>query len=83
MIEEYIEKKIREILENVLSEMKTNENSNNDVDKFLTVDEVVEKYHVSKTTLWRWAKAKYICPKKLGSKSFYSEKELVKVYSKG
>ena len=39
--------------------------------KLLTPDEVVNKYNISKTTLWRWSKNGYLQPTQLGKKKFY------------
>lgn len=44
---------------------ETNEES------YPTVDEVVSILNVSKTTLWRWAKLKYLAPVEIGAKRRY------------
>lgn len=39
--------------------------------KLLTAEEVANKYNISKTSLWRWAKNGYLQPTQLGKKKFY------------
>ena len=46
-------------------------------DKYLTIAETVEKYGISKSTLWRWSKIGYLHKVKLGRKSFYRESDII------
>lgn len=45
----------------------------------LTMEEVMDRYDVSKSTLWRWKKEGYLVPDMLGRKSFYKLSEIEKV----
>lgn len=56
-------KETRDQLEQQIT--KANEES------YPTVDEVVSMLGVSKTTLWRWAKMKYLNPIEIGGKRRY------------
>lgn len=40
--------------------------------EYLTVNQVTEKLHVSKSTLWRWSKDGYLVAKKVGNRTLYS-----------
>ncbi|MBO4664479.1 MAG: helix-turn-helix domain-containing protein [Bacteroidaceae bacterium] len=77
----YLETKIQELFDKKLSEIKEFIMKSKDEEKYLTVNEVVEKYHISKTTLWRMAKGNYIIPLKMGSRNLYCETELKKIIS--
>jgi len=52
-------------------------------EKFLTITETVEKYGISKPTLWRWSKIGYLPKIKLGGKCFYRESDIIKVMEGG
>lgn len=43
------------------------------------IAETVEKYGISKPTLWRWSKAVYLPKIKLGGKCFYRESDIIKL----
>lgn len=51
----------------------------NEMDERLTPNEVVERYKVSKPTLWRWGKAGLLSQTKLGGKRFYLKSEIEKM----
>ena len=51
--------------------------------KYLTIAETVEKYGISKPTLWRWSKGGYLPKVKLGGKSFYRESDIIKLMEEG
>jgi excisionase family DNA binding protein len=51
-------------------------------DKLLSPDEVADSYHVSKPTLWRWAKAGYLVPIALGGKRRYRKVDVDNFISK-
>ena len=40
-------------------------------EEYLTTEEVCEKLQVTKPTLWRWAKMRYLVQKKVGHKNYY------------
>ena len=52
-------------------------------EKFLSITETVEKYGISKPTLWRWSKIGYLPKIKLGGKCFYRESDIIKVMEGG
>mgnify|MGYP001946910870 FL=1 len=45
-------------------------------ESYPTVDEVVSMLNVSKTTLWRWAKQRYLNPVEIGGKRRYKMSEV-------
>lgn len=45
-------------------------------DNYMSVEEVCEKYRVSKPTLWRWDKAGFLRSKRLGRRVLYSENSI-------
>ncbi len=47
--------------------------------KYLTIAETVEKYGISKPTLWRWSRIGYLPKVKLGGKCFYRESDIIKL----
>lgn len=47
----------------------------------LTPDDVVEMYHISKPTLWRWAKAGYLVPIPIGGKRRYRKADVDNIIS--
>lgn len=57
---------IREIMEEVLAEIKTNQ-----AETYLTEGEVMDKLGVTHTTLWRWNNTGYLKTVKLGRKSLW------------
>ena len=49
---------------------------NEDDDELLTKQEVKEKFNVSDTTLWLWAKKNYLVPVKIGRKVMYRTSDI-------
>ena len=47
--------------------------------RYLTPDDVSEMLGVSKNTLWRWEKEKYLIPIKVGRKSRYKQSDIDKI----
>ena len=47
--------------------------------RYLTPDDVSEMLGVSKNTLWRWEKEKYLIPFKIGRKSRYKQSDIDKI----
>ena len=45
-------------------------------DAQVTVDEAAKQLHVSRPTLWRWSRAGYLKPVKIGCKSYYRQSDL-------
>lgn len=50
-----------------------------DVDRLLTVAQASSMLGVSRTTLWRWEKVKYLVPQRLGNKVMYKESDIKKL----
>jgi excisionase family DNA binding protein len=48
-------------------------------DKLLSPDEVADSYHVSKPTLWRWAKAGYLVPIRFGGLRRYRKGDVDRI----
>lgn len=48
-------------------------------ESYPTVDEVVSLLGVSKTTLWRWSKEKYLNPVEIGGKRRYRMSDIKKL----
>lgn len=46
---------------------------------YMTPDEVMKICGVSKNTLWRWNRDKYLCKIKLGRKNFYKRADIEKL----
>ena len=55
------------------------EKSSTQSEKYLTIAETVEKYGISKPTLYRWSRLDYLPKIKLGGKSFYRESDIIKL----
>lgn len=55
-------------------------NRKKETETLLTPDEVASKYHISKVTLWRWAKDGLLKPVKMGRKSFYRQSDIERVF---
>ena len=55
------------------------EKSSTQSEKYLTIAETVEKYGISKPTLYRWSRLDYLPKVKLGGKSFYRESDIIKL----
>lgn len=51
-------------------------------DKLLTAEEVMERLHCNRSTLWRWNKDEYLCHKKVGKKNMYLEADVNKLIKK-
>lgn len=61
----------RELSEYFLAENAAKESAKKDNDVLLTKKEVMDKLHVSSTTLWQWARDEYLIPVKVGSRINY------------
>lgn len=48
-------------------------------ESYPTIDEVVSLLNISKTTLWRWAKEKYLNPIEIGGKRRYRMSDIKKL----
>ena len=68
-----LESVVKKVLHEVLNELRPK-----DEDKLLTVAETVELLKIDRTTLWRWEKAKYLVPVRLGNRVRYKESDIIK-----
>lgn len=74
---------LKEFALELMDECTNSSKSGNRSDKYLTIAETVEKYGISKPTLWRWSKNGYLPKVKLGSKCFYRESDITKLMEGG
>lgn len=44
--------------------------------QLLSTEEVCSFFKITKPTLWRWNKAKYLTPVRIGSKNFYNKQDV-------
>ncbi len=49
----------------------------------MTLQEVAELLNVTKPTLWRWEKAGYLIPKKVGKRVLYLKSDVEQMLQKG
>ena len=75
-----IEEIVSKITSKVVYAIKEESKANNE-DEILSVSETCNKYGVSKSTLWRWEKSKYLIPVRMGSKCFYKKTDIIKALS--
>lgn len=67
----------RELSERILAENSLQmAEEKDDEDELLTKQEVKEKFNVSDTTLWLWAKKNYLVPVKIGRKVMYRTSDI-------
>lgn len=50
-----------------------------DTKDLLTIDEVVAKLGITKQSLWRWEKTKYLMPRRIGKKKFYYQSDIDRI----
>ncbi len=50
-------------------------------EKVYTRNEVIQKFNICSTTLWRWDKFKLINSKKIGNRRYYPESEIKQLIS--
>lgn len=71
---------LRELLQEAIL---LNENNNcqteNDEPKYMTTNETAKYLNVTRSTLWRWNKDKYLCPSKVGKKNMYKTTDINKI----
>lgn len=66
---------IKEIVAEIQSETKA-EALAQAKGEMLTVNEVMQKMHVSRPTLHRWKKAGYLIPTSIGGRTYYNSNDL-------
>ena len=70
----------RELSERILAENSLQmAEEKDDEDELLTKQEVKEKFNVSDTTLWLWAKKNYLVPVKIGRKVMYRTSDIYRL----
>ena len=62
-------KAIQQVIYEEINEEKANQ-QDSDIE-LITKQDVIDKLHVSSTTLWIWEKRKYLVPVKIGRRIFY------------
>jgi len=60
----------------VVSILKDERQDKRREEELLTINEVVEKYNVSRSTLQRWEKLEYLLPVRLGKKVLYRTEDI-------
>jgi predicted DNA-binding transcriptional regulator AlpA len=50
---------------------------------FLSADQTAEMLSVNKSTLWRWEKAGYLVPAKIGGKNRYPKSKIIELLNNG
>ena len=74
---------LKEFALELMDECANSSKSRKKSDNYLTIAETVEKYGISKPTLWRWSKDGYLPKVKLGGKCFYRESDIIKLMEGG
>ena len=74
---------LKEFALELMDECANSSKSRKKSDNYLTIAETVEKYGISKPTLWRWSKDGYLPKVKLGGKCFYRESDITKLMEGG
>lgn len=72
---------IKELALVICEELHKEENAKKEMDAhtYLSRSEVRKMCHVSNTTLWRWAKEKYLVPIKVGSRVKYLKGDVTRI----
>ncbi|MGB4013643.1 MAG: helix-turn-helix domain-containing protein [Bacteroidales bacterium] len=78
--EEELTEKMQKIVADVFVKAKEAIEQQN-ADMLLTTQKVSEMLDVDKSTLWRWAKAGYLIPIKIGTKTRYRRSDVQKLLS--
>lgn len=70
---------LKEFALNVVAETMAAKEAEKKQEKYLTPDDVADMVGVSKNTLWRWERDKYLIPIKVGRKSRYKLSDVNKI----
>lgn len=73
---------VKDILRDELSKQKDQQPELKKQDEYLTISEVMEKFHVSRSTVYRWKQENILIPQKIGRNIRYSEKEVSLLFSR-
>ena len=67
-------KAIQQVIYEEINEEKANQ-QDSDIE-LITKQDVIDKLHVSSSTLWIWEKRKYLVPVKIGRRIFYKRRDV-------
>ena len=67
-------KAVQQVIYEEINEEKANQ-QDSDIE-LITKQDVIDKLHVSSTTLWIWDKRKYLVPVKIGRRIFYKRRDV-------
>lgn len=67
-------KAVQQVIYEEINEEKANL-QDSDIE-LITKQDVIDKLHVSSTTLWIWEKRKYLVPVKIGRRIFYKRRDV-------
>lgn len=67
-------KAVQQLIYEEINEEKANQ-QDSDIE-LITKQDVIDKLHVSSTTLWIWEKRKYLVPVKIGRRIFYKRRDV-------
>lgn len=67
-------KAVQQVIYEEINEEKANQ-QDSDIE-LITKQDVIDKLHVSSTTLWIWEKRKYLVPVKIGRRIFYKRRDV-------
>ena len=67
-------KAVQQVIYEEINEEKANQ-QDSDIE-LITKQDVIDKLHVSSTTLWIWEKRKYLVPIKIGRRIFYKRRDV-------
>ena len=67
-------KAVQQVIYEEINEEKANQ-QDSDIE-LITKQDVIDKLHVSSTTLWIWEKRKHLVPVKIGRRIFYKRRDV-------
>lgn len=70
------ENDLRTIIEDIVTDTILKYDESQKEEKYLTTDEVMDMLKVTRPTLWRWARDKYLVPTKVGKRTLYKASEV-------
>lgn len=70
---------LKEFALTIIEETKKMTTEDNVSEDYITLDEVMKIFRVSRNTLWRWNRDKYLCNVKLGRRIFYRKSDVNKL----
>ena len=70
------ENDLRSILEDIVTDTIIKYDESNKAEKYLSTDEVMDMLKITRPTLWRWARDKYLVPVKVGKRTLYKASEV-------